>query len=129
MENFIDLEGGYLIIGLFGLAVSIFVGTRPFIGDGKTWKKTVPFMLITLTVFIGAHYWITTSRMADVKNRFNHSGAVICESKAQRKVQQSIIIDPTKPQGWMLVGDEFKSPQYSRSFHSARCLEYFYPVK
>jgi hypothetical protein len=65
--------------------------------------------------------------MADVKDRFNSGGAVICESKAQRKVAQSIIIDPKKPQGWMLVGDEFRSPKYERGFYSARCLEFYYP--
>jgi len=62
----------------------------------------------------------------DVKNRFLKGGAVICESKAIRKVAQSIIIDPNK-QGWVLVDDEFHSPKYERGFHSARCLEYIYP--
>jgi len=129
MSNFIELEGGYLAIGLFALLAAIFVGTRPFVGNGKAWKKTVPFVSITLAGFIGAHYWVTTSRMADVKYRFTQGGAVICESKALRKVSQSIIIDPKLPQGWVLIGDEFHSPQFQRSFHTARCLEYFYPNK
>ena len=129
MGNFLELEGGYLVIGLFALCAAIFVGTRPFVGNGQAWKKTVPFILITMTGFIGAHYWVTTSRMADVKERFIKGEAVICESKAQRKVQQSIIIDPKRPQNWTLIGDEFHSPEFTRSFHSARCLEYFYPTK
>jgi hypothetical protein len=128
MGNFLELEGGYLVIGVFALLIALFVGTRPFVGNGKAWKKTVPFVAITMAGFIGAHYLVTTSRMADVKNRFNKGGAVICESKALRKVAQSIIIDPKKPQGWTLIGDEFHSPEYERSFHSARCLEYFYPT-
>jgi hypothetical protein len=76
--------------------------------------------------FIMAHYFVTTSRMTDVKNRFNKGGAVICENKAVRKVAQSIIIDSNR-ENWNLIGDEFHSPKYERGFHSARCLEYFYP--
>jgi len=129
MTNFLELEGGYLIIGLFALGVAAFVGTRPFVGNGQAWRKTIPFVLITMAGFIGAHFWVTTVRMADVKSRFNKGGAVICESKAQRKVAQSIIIDPRQPQGWVLIGDEFHSPKFERGFHSARCLEYFYPSK
>ncbi len=129
MENFLELEGGYLAIGAFALGAAFFVGTRPFVGNGQAWKKTVPFVLITMAGFIGAHYWVTTSRMADVKQRFNSGGPVICESKAVRKVAQSIIIDPKSSQDWRLIGDEFHSPEFTRGFHSARCLEYFYPTK
>ena len=127
MDKFLELEGGYLAIGLFILVVTVFVTTRPFVGGGKAWKKGVPFVLFGLAGFITAHYVVTTSRMADVKNRFLNGGAVICESRAVRKVAQSIIIDPAKPQGWRLEGDVFVSPAYSRGFHSARCLEYYYP--
>ena len=129
MMNFLELEGGYLAIGAFALAAAIFVGTRPFVGDGKAWKKTVPFVLITMTGFIMAHYLVTTNRMADVKERFNNGNPVICESKAVRKVAQSIIIDPKSTNGWTLIGDEFHSPKYERGFHSARCLEYHYPAQ
>jgi len=124
MNNFLQLEGGYLLIGAFALAVAAFVGTRPFISNGKAWKKTVPFVMITISGFILAHYFVTTSRMADVKSRFLNGGAVICESKAVRKVAQSIIIDPKSSQNWTLVGDEFHSSEFNRGFHSARCLEY-----
>jgi hypothetical protein len=82
------LEGGYLLISLFIIGVAFFVGTRPFIGNGKTWKKTVPFAVVIMSFFIGTHFLVTTSRMADVKDRFNSGGAVICESKAIRKVAQ-----------------------------------------
>lgn len=129
MEKFLELEGGYLAIGAFALLAALFVGTRSFVGNGKAWKKTVPFVAITMLGFIGAHFFVTTSRMADVKARFIKGEAVICESRAVRKVQQSIIIDPKLPQGWILIGDEFHSTQFERPFHSARCLEYFYPNK
>ena len=127
MMNFLQLEGGYLVIGLFAMGAALFVGTRPFVGNGQAWKKTVPFVGITMLGFIMAHYFFTTSRMADVKDRFLNGGPVICESKAVRKVAQSIIIDPTNDQGWMLLGDELHSPKYERGFHTARCLEYMYP--
>ena len=129
MGSFLELEGGYLAIGAFAVLAALFVGTRPFVGRGRAWKKTVPFVMITMLGFISAHYFVTTARMSDVKDRFNKGGAVICESRAVRKVAQSIIIDPAKPQGWVLDGDIFKSPQFSRIFHTARCLEYFYPNK
>lgn len=129
MSSFLQLEGGYLIIGAFILAVSFFVGTRPFVGDGKSYKKIVPYTAMVLAIFILGHYWLTTSRISEVKDRFNSGGAIICESKAQRKVAQSIIIDPKKPQGWILDGDQFISPQFSRSFHTSRCIVYEYPTK
>ena len=129
MNNFLELEVGYLVIGVFIILVTLFVGTRPFVGNGQAWKKIVPISALVMFIFISAHYYVTTSRMSDVKYRFNHGGAIICESKALRKVAQSIIIDPKKPQGWILVGNKFKSPQFQREFYTARCLEYFYPNK
>lgn len=129
MEKFLELEGAYLAIGLFAVCAAIFVGTRPFVGDGQAWKKTVPFVLITMAGFISVHFWVTTSRMADVKQRFNNGGQVICESIAVRKVAQSIIIDPKSSELWTMIGDKFHSPKYERGFHSARCLEYFPPTK
>lgn len=128
MSKFLELEGGYLVIGLFFVVVAFFVGTRPFVGGGKAWKKTVPFTLFGITGFILVHYFVTTTRMDDVKTRFTKGGAVICESRAIRNVAQSVTIDPNnKSENWTLEGDIFKSPEYERGFHSARCLEYFYP--
>ncbi len=127
MNNFIQLEGGYLLIGLFALGVAIFVGTRPFISNGNAWKKTVPITLGVILIFVFGHYIMTTNRMAKVQKRFNNGGAVICESKALRKVSQSIIIDKSKNNTWVLQNDMFVSPEYVRGFYSARCLEYYYP--
>jgi len=36
--NFLTLEGGYLVIGLFILAVTAFVTTRPFMAKGSFTK-------------------------------------------------------------------------------------------
>ena len=126
MQTFFELEGGYLIIGLFILGVAIFVGTREFVGDGKAWKKIVPLVLISISGFISVHFFVTTSRISEVKEQFNNGGAVICESKSVRKVAQTIIIDPKSSQHWTLVGNMFQSPEYSRGFHSARCLVHKY---
>jgi len=122
MAKFLELEGGYLIIALFILVVTVIVTTREFVGEGKAWKKAIPFILLILVGFIFSHYYFTVDRMESVKNHFKNGGAVICESRMVRKMAQSIIIDPKKPQGWVLEGDIFKSPQYERVFHSARCL-------
>jgi len=126
MQSFFELEGGYLFIGLFILGVSFFVGTREFVGNGKAWKRIVPLTLISIFGFISVHYFTTTSRMSEVKNHFNSGGAVICESKAVRKVAQTIIIDPKSSQNWILIGDIFHSSEFSRGFHSARCLVHKY---
>jgi len=124
MLRFFQLEGGYLFIGLFALGVAIFVGTRPFISNGQAWKKTVPFILITISGFIGTHFIVTTTRISDVKKQFNSGGSVICESKALRKVAQTIIINPKSSQNWTIKDDEFSSAEFTRNFHIARCLVY-----
>ncbi|RLA74237.1 MAG: hypothetical protein DRG11_05535 [Epsilonproteobacteria bacterium] len=124
MIKFLELEGGYLVIGLFIVAVAIFVWTRPFVAGGKKWKQAVIFVLFGIAGFILAHYFVTINRMADVKTWFENGKPVICENRAIRKVAQSIIIDPTSKQKWSLQGDIFVSPLYSRPFHTARCLEY-----
>ena len=126
--SFLELEGGYLLIGIFAMGAALYVGTRPFVGNGQAWKKTVPFVAITMAGFTTVHYWVTSSRMADVQYRFNHGGAVICESKAAKKVLQPIIIDPRNGQGWILKDDKFHSPEHTRVFHSSKCLEYFKPT-
>ncbi|RLA80504.1 MAG: hypothetical protein DRG78_10845 [Epsilonproteobacteria bacterium] len=129
MEVFLQLEGAYLVIGACAVLAAFYVGTRPFVGNGKAWKKTVPFVLITLTGFVTVHFFVTISRMADVKQRFINGGQVICESRAVKTVKQSIIIDPKSNENWVLIGDEFQSDKFERGFHSARCLEYFLPTK
>ena len=127
MSKFLELEGGYLAIGLFVMLVALYVTTRPFVGGGQAWKRALPLVFAAVMGFISVHYFSTTSRMSDVKKRFLNGKAVICESRAVRKVAQSVIIDPKSIQNWILVGDVFESHEYTRGFHSARCLEYTYP--
>jgi hypothetical protein len=123
MSRFLQLEGGYLVIVGFILLVTIFVATRPFVAGGKNWKKAVLVVAGILMPFIFAHFYMTTTRMDEVQTRFKNGKPVICESRAIRKVAQSVIINP-KLDGWYLEGDLFKSPHYTRGFHSARCIAY-----
>lgn len=119
MQNFFILEGGYLAIALFVLIITIFVTTRPFISKGAA-KKWVFLVFLLLALFIGAHYMITTSRMQNVKEAFEQDKTILCESRAQRKVAQSIEIK--KSREWTLKDGLFTSPNYSRGFLSARCI-------
>jgi hypothetical protein len=124
MMKFLELEGGYLVIGLFIVGVTIFVWTRPFVAEGKQWKKAVVFVMFGMAGFILAHYFVTINRMNDVKVWFKSGKPVICENRAIRKVAQSIIIKQGGEQKWSLHDDIFVSPLHSRPFHTARCLQY-----
>jgi len=119
MEKFLELEGGYLFISFVILAVTLFVTTRPFMSKGAL-KKGMMWVILVLSFFIGLHFKITTDRMNDVKTAFNQGKTVICESRALRKVAQSV--DINKNREWLLEGDIFTSPNYSRPFHTARCI-------
>ena len=121
MALFFELESGYLAIALFALLVTIFVTTRPFVAKGA-WKKGVSFVMITIVGFIGAHYFVTVDRMNDVETAFKNNKKVICESRMLRKVAQSVTIE--KSNEWSLDNHIFSSPNYSRGFFSARCIEY-----
>jgi len=66
MKNFFYLEGAYLIIGLIIILVTIFVSTRPFMPKGSL-KKGLMGVGLFLSLMIGLHYSLTTSRMSEVK--------------------------------------------------------------
>jgi len=117
--KFLELEGGYLVIAAFILGVTIFVTTRDFMSQ-RAFKIAVPFVFTFVAIFILAHYFVTTSRMEEVKTSFNQDKNFICESREIRKVAQSIVI--SKKLGWQLEDDLFVSPEYERGFHTARCI-------
>jgi len=119
MDKFLELEGGYLVIALIILLVTLFVGSRPMFKKGSALKALLVVGAV-LAVFIGLHHKVTTDRMAEVKEAFAQGKEIICESRMQRKVAQSV--DISKSRDWILEGDLFTSPNYSRPFHTARCL-------
>jgi len=119
MEKFFELEAGYLVIAFAVLAVTLFVTTRPFFGQGAVLKGLV-WVGLFLSLAIGMHYKMTTDRMNEVKGAFKEGKTIICESRATRKVAQFVNVDLSRE--WSLDGDVFGSPHYGRVFHSARCL-------
>ena len=119
MGKFLELEAGYLFISFVVLAVTLFVSTRPFFGKGAV-KKAMLSVGLFWAVAIGLHFKVTTDRMVTVKSSFKEGKTIICESRARRKVSQSV--DVNINQEWRLEGDVFASPNYNRVFHSARCI-------
>lgn len=123
MSLFFELEGAYIVIGIFFLLVTLFVTTRDFM-PRVAFKRGMIGVFVMFSILIGLHYFITTSRMAEVKRIFNDNGTIICENKMRRTISQSIII--SKKLGWRLEGDLLKSDNVVRDFHVARCVEYIY---
>ena len=121
MKEFFILEGAYLILAFLILLVTLFVTTRPFMSKTAPKRGLISVSLI-LAIFIGMHYYITTNRMKSVKEAFLSGKKVICESRANTKVAQSLIIH--KDYDWELKGDYFTSKNYERDFHLARCIVY-----
>ena len=119
MGKFLELEAGYLFIGFVVLAVTLFVSTRPFFAKGS-YKKALLSVGIFWAIAISFHFKITIDRMSEVKEAFKAEKIIICESRATRKVAQSVDVDINNE--WSLEGDVFSSPNYNRVFHSARCL-------
>ncbi|WP_292662784.1 hypothetical protein [Nitratifractor sp.] len=121
IKNFFYLEGAYLIMGVIILLITLYVTTRPFM-SAQAPKKGLSIVALFLVLFIGAHYWVTTSRIAAVKNAFNAGKPVLCESRMLRKMAQSIEIRKDTAAHWRIEGDNFVSPHYTRPFHLARCI-------
>lgn len=119
MQNFLFLEGAYIVIAIFILAVTLFVTTRDFMSKDAPKKGLIGVSLV-LALMILAHYYFTTKRISQVKIAFEKDLPIICESRATRRVSQSIIIQ--KSSDWSLVGDDFSSPNYNRKFFIARCI-------
>ena len=119
MENFFYLEGAYLILGGIILLITLFVTTRPFMSKGAV-KRGLFWVTLVLTIFIGTHFKITTDRMVEVREAFKNDKTIICESRMQRKVAQTVNIKQSNE--WTLENDNFVSPNYSRPFFIARCI-------
>lgn len=119
MQKFFILEGGYLLIALFVLVITLFVTTRPFMPKGAVGKGLLSVSIV-MAIFIGAHFYVTSSRMAEVRQAFEEGKTIICESRMLRKAAQSVYIK--KDNDWHMEDDNFISPNYNRPFYSARCI-------
>ena len=118
--KFFYLEGAYLILAGIILLITLFVTTRPFMSKDAP-KKGLTWVSIILVLFIGTHFYITTSRIAEVKRAFNNGETIVCESRMLRNMAQSIRIKKGVA-NWHIDGDNFVSPYYNRPFHMARCI-------
>jgi hypothetical protein len=119
MNDFFYLEGAYLILGGFALLITLFVTTRPFMAKGAV-KKGLFWVSLVVAIMVGAHYMITSNRMAAVATAFENNLPIICESRATRKVAQTVMVQ--KSNEWTLVDNNFQSPNYNRPFFIARCI-------
>ena len=121
MELFFELEAVYLVIGAFIMTITAIVTTREFMPK-KAFKRGMLLVGGFLVIMIGFHNWMTTSRMANVKEMFNNGETIICENKMRRSVSRSVLL--SKDMGWSLDKNEFVNPEYERNFHTSRCLEF-----
>jgi len=121
MKSFFELEIAYIVIGIFFLAVTLFVTTRDFMPK-VAFKRGMSGVFAIFAIMIGIHYFVTTKRMNGVKKIFNAGETVICENKMRKTISQSVII--SKKLGWRLEGDYFKNKDFERDFHTARCVDY-----
>ncbi len=119
MHTFFLLEGAYLILAGVILLVTLFVTTRPFMGKGAV-KKGLGWVSLVLAVLIGAHYWVTTNRMAKVAKAFEKGKPILCESRMLRKASQ--VVEVQKSREWRIENNNFVSPYYERPFFLARCI-------
>ena len=119
IKEFFYLEGIYLIIGLFIIAVTIFVSTRSFMPKGAL-KKGLLYTTIVILFFIIGHFIITKNRMNSVKEAFYNDKTIICENRIYTKGSNFVEI---KNNGiWQLKNNTFINPNYSRDFFIARCF-------
>lgn len=121
MELFFELEIVYLIIGAFILSITAFVTTRDFVAKGA-FKKGMIAVGAVLSLMIGTHYYMTTSRMHNIEEIFNSGETVICENKMRRTISRSVLL--SKELGWKMQDHLFKHADYERDFHSSRCVEW-----
>jgi len=119
MKTFFELEAAYLVMGAVILLIALFVSTRPFMSRTAPRNGLIGTALV-IALFIGGHYWMTTSRMDAVKTAFAQDRQILCENRVLRKAAQSVVVQ--KSNGWEIEGDLFRSPLYVRPFHIARCI-------
>jgi len=120
MKEFFILEGAYIAIALFGLLITVYVTTRPFMPKGALKKGLISIIAISGSLIM-THFYVTKSRMQEIKQAFYNKQPILCENRIYTKAAQFITILPDNQ--WRIENDTFKSPNYERSFHLARCIK------
>jgi len=118
-KDFLILEGAYLIISLFVLLITVFVTTRSFM-PRKAFKIGMISVSSIAIFLVFLHYFVTKSRMKEVKNAFIQGKTILCENRIYTKAAQFISIN--KKNDWSIENDSFISPNYTRRFHLSRCI-------
>jgi hypothetical protein len=119
MGDFFYLEGAYLILASFILAITVFVTTREFMPKGSL-KKGLLMVGGVIALFIIAHYIVTKNRMSSVVSAFKSGKTIICENRIYTKGANFIEL---KDNGnWRLENNHFKNKHYIRDFFTARCF-------
>jgi hypothetical protein len=119
MYDFFYLEGAYLILASFILAITVYVTTREFMPKGSL-KKGLIIIGSIIALFIGAHFIVTKNRMNAVKEAFYAGKTIICENRIYTKGANYIEL---KNNGnWILENNNFKNKNFARNFFIARCI-------
>ena len=119
MQDFFYLEGIYLIIAAFILAITVYVATREFMPEGSL-KKGLAWVGGIIALFIAAHYIVTKNRMQSVKEAFYNGKTIRCENRIYTKGANFIEL---KNNGdWKLVDNNFRNENFTRDFFIARCI-------
>ena len=121
MELFFELEIAYITIGIFFLIITAIVTTQSTLP-----KSSFKYgMLGVFSIFSGMiimHYFFTVARMNGVEEIFNNGEVIICENKMRKTISRSVLI--SKELGWRLKDHKFTSDDFTRDFHTSRCVDY-----
>lgn len=104
MQYFLQLEGPYIGIALFIMAVFFFIATRPFMSP-LFMRRGLPFMVAFLSLAIGLHYVVTENRVAEVRAQYEKGFVIHCSERRSKTGDRSIEV--AKGEIWRLDGDFF----------------------
>ena len=121
MNLFLELEGAYIVIGIFFLIITAIVTTRSTLPK-QSFKYGMIGVFSIFAGMIAAHYYTTIVRMDGVKTIFNEGGIIICENKMHKTISKSVLI--SKELEWRLEEDLLMSDNHTRDFHTSRCVDY-----
>jgi len=119
MKEFFILEGAYIVIAMFVLAITAYVTTRSFMSKSAFKKGMISVFSLCLGLIL-LHFYVTKNRIEDIKKAFSEGKPILCENRIYTKAAQFITVLPGNE--WEIKDNTFISPNYTRSFHLARCI-------